>query len=155
MDLVREIREIFVQCIGALVACLNLFGIRASNNEFNGRTIDQYRCSALLQDEMVISQFYVYETLIRHNFVVFKTMSGQTFKVHLIADVYPKGYSPIYVEIVPTEWRPSNRYVGTCAKLAWYLKRFVENQVQIFGAYEVGFHDCRHFARAVAGFLDN
>ena len=155
MDFVRALRETLVNCLGVFASSLASSGITISNNQFNGRPINQYRCSMLLRDEMVIRRFYVYETFVRHNFVVFQTMSGQTFKVHLIADIMPGKYSPIYVEIGPAEWRPTDKYIGTCYKSAWYLKRFVEHQVQHFGTYEVGFNDCRHFALAIAAFLDS
>lgn len=149
----REPREAFIQHIGIFVASLTSSGINASNNEFNGRRIDQYRCSKFLKDEMIIHRFYLYETLIHHNFVVFQTDSGHTFKVHLIADSEPGYYIPIYVVIGPTYWKPTDKYVRRCNKKARDLKRFVKHEGQIFGTYEVGLHDCRHFARVVAAFL--
>ncbi|CAF4938296.1 unnamed protein product, partial [Rotaria sp. Silwood2] len=82
--------------------------------------------------------------------------SRHTFKVHLIADINPakpEDYRPIQVEIGPTYWKPTGERIGRCNKKAWDLKRFVKHEVQKFGPYEVGIHDCRHFARAVAAFL--
>ena len=146
-------RETLTEWIGVLSASMGALGIDTFNNQFNGRMIDQYRCSKLLEDEMVIRRFYLYETLIHHNFVVFQTESGHTFKVHLIADIYPGDYSPIYVEIGPTYWKPTSKYVRRCNKKARDLKRFVQYKIEKFGTYEVGFNDCRHFARAVAAFL--
>ncbi|CAF1049538.1 unnamed protein product [Adineta steineri] len=153
MIIYQVLREILVQCIGALVSILALFGLKASNSEFNGRAINQYRRSVLFQNDMIIHRFYVYETLIHHNFVVLQTGSGHTFTVHLIADVYPGEFSPITVEIGPAEWRPISESVKKCYKTALELQFFVMNEIQIFGVYEVGFNDCRHFARAVAAFL--
>ncbi len=149
----RKPRETLIELIGILAASMALIGINASNNEFNGRTINKYRCSKFLHDEMVICRFYLYETLIRHSFVVFQTTSGHTFKVHLIANVRPKHYSPIYVEIGPTYWRPTGKRVETCYKKAQDLKLFVRYKIRKFGTYDVGLNDCRHFARAVAAFL--
>lgn len=147
-------RAALLQGIGALAAGLGSFGFRASNNEFSGRKINQFRCSKLLYDGMVIGRFYVYETLIQHNFVVFQTTSRYVFKVHLIADVLSnRRRSPITVDIVPTHWKPGGRRVSNSRRRAGDLKRFVKYQVQRFGAYEVGFNDCRHFAQAVADFL--
>jgi hypothetical protein len=142
-----------VQFIGILAASFASIGINTSNNKFNGRKINQYRCSELLRDEMVIRRFYLYETLIHHNFVVFQTDSGHTFKVHLIADFDPGRYSPIYVEITRTYWKPAGKHVKKCNKKAWNLKRFVQYKIRKFGTYEVGLNDCRHFAQAVAAFL--
>lgn len=151
---VRGIRDTFMQWVGAAAASLALLGVNTSNNRFNGRRVRRYYCSELLHDEMIIRRFYVYETLIRHNFVVFQTDTKHTFKVHLIADVYPRSsYSPIYVEISPTYWRPEERDVWTSKKKAKKLKRFVQRELQKFGPYEVGINDCRHFARTVADFL--
>lgn len=147
-------REALIQWIGVWTATLDALGIHVSNNGFNGGTIEQYRCSPLLTDEMIICRLYVYETLTRHNFVVFQTTSGHTFKVHLTAGLFPdRSLSPISVEIGPTYWKPVRRSVKTCYKEAWALKYFVRNRVQKFGSYDVGFNDCRHFARAVAAFL--
>ena len=149
----QQARDVFMQGIGLFAASLVLGGSHASNNEFNGRLIDQYRCSRLLLDGMTIQRFYVYETLIRHNFVVFQTDTGHTFKVHLIADIEPGRYAPVYVDIIPTYWKPENRYVGRSNKSALELKWFIRQEVYKFGGYEVGINDCRHFARAVASFL--
>jgi len=142
-----------VQFIGVFAAILASIGIDTCNNQFNGRLIDQYGRTKLLKDGMVIRRFYLYESLIHHNFVVFQTDLGQTFKVHLIADVYPGFYSPIYVEIGPTYWKPGRKHVEECNKYVRDLKRFVKHEIRNFGTYEVGFNDCRHFARAVAAFL--
>ena len=147
-------REALTNWIGVLAASMNLLGLNLSNNQFNSRPIDRYRVSKLLRDEMVIRRFYVYETLTAHNFVVFQTDSGHIFKVHLIADVYPiVDNPPIYVEISRTQWKPDKRHVWTSNKRAGDLKRFVQREVHKFGVYDVGFNDCRHFARAVAKFL--
>ena len=149
-------REALIHWIGVLTASLDVLGIHASNNGFNGRAIDRYRCSTLLKDEMIICRFYVYETLTHHNFVVFQTTSGHTFKVHLTADLFPDhSLSPISVEIDRTYWKPVRRSVKKCHKESWALKHFVKNKIQKFGSYEVGFNDCRHFARAVSVFLAN
>ncbi|UJR20023.1 hypothetical protein I4U23_023157 [Adineta vaga] len=153
MDFFRKPRETLMQGIGILAATLSLSGMRVSNNEFNDRFIKQYRCSQQFKDEMTIRRFYVYETLIRHNFVVFQTDTGHTFKVHLIADVDPGHHTPVFVEIAPTYWRPDGRYVKKCNKKPRDLKNFVKYEVKKFGTYEVGINDCRHFARAVARFL--
>jgi len=153
MNFWQEPRESFVQFLGILSASLASINIHLSNNQFNGRGVKQYRCSKLLRDEMIIRRFYVYETLIQHNFVVFQTDSGHTFKVHLIADVYPGHYSPIYVKIGPTKWKPGGSRVKSSNKKAWDLKQFVQSEIRKFGSYDVGFNDCRHFARAVAEFL--
>ncbi|CAF1486651.1 unnamed protein product [Adineta steineri] len=155
MTLIQQSRDVFMQGVGLVAGSLNLIGINASNNQFNYRKIEQYRCSIFLHDEMVIRQFYVYETLIRHNFVVFQTDTGHTFKVHLIADVVPGEQSPIYIEIESTYWKPDGRYVEITNRKASDLKSFVLQHIQTFGNYEVGLNDCRHFARAVAGFLSN
>jgi hypothetical protein len=149
----RGPRESLVQFIGILAASVASIGIHLSNNQFNGRMINKYACSELLKDEMVIRRFYLYETLFHHNFVVFQTDSGHTFKVHLIADVDPGRYSPIHVKIGPTYWRPAGKHVKMCNKNARDLKRFVIYEIRKFGTYDVGFNDCRHFARAVAAFL--
>ncbi|CAF1053468.1 unnamed protein product [Adineta ricciae] len=153
MSLIQQSRDAFMQGIGLLAASLNLIGVNASNNQFNYRKIEQYRCSPYLHDEMIIRRFYVYETLIRHNFVVFQTDSGQTFKVHLIADIVPNDYSPVYIEIDRTYWKPDRRHVRTSNTRAGDLKLFVLHEIQKFGNYTVGLNDCRHFARAVAAFL--
>ncbi|UJR18488.1 hypothetical protein I4U23_005394 [Adineta vaga] len=155
MTLFYQPRDVFMQGIGFLAASMNLIGIKASNNQFNYRRIEQYRCSEYLHDEMIIRRFYVYETLIRHNFVVFQTDSGHTFKVHLIADIVPGDYSPVYIEIERTYWKPDGRYVGISNKKAEALKYFVFQEIEKFGDYEVGLNDCRHFARAVATFLSS
>ncbi|UJR20021.1 hypothetical protein I4U23_023155 [Adineta vaga] len=149
----QQARDAFIQGIGLMAASLVLGGSHASNNEFNGRLIDQFRCSRLLMDGMTIRRFYVYETLIRHNFVVFQTDTGHTFKVHLIADIDPGYYSPVYVDILSTYWKPGGRYVGCSNRSALELKWFVLLEVQRFGNYEVGINDCRHFARSIAAFL--
>jgi hypothetical protein len=153
MDLYRGRREILTQWIGVLATSVASIGSRASNNAFNGRPISQYRCSKLLNDEMIIRRFYTYETLIHHNFVVFQTELGHTFKVHLMTDPNQGDRSLVYVEIGPTRWGPTSRYVGRCNKKARDLKRFVKHEVRKFGTYEVGFNDCRHFARKLAAFL--
>ncbi|CAF1084849.1 unnamed protein product [Adineta steineri] len=153
MSFQRTLHDIFLECIGYLAATLALFGIRASNNEFNGRAIHRHRYTDLLQDDMIITRFYKYETLIKHNFVVFQTESGHIFKVHLIANVEPKHYSPMYVKIVPSYWRPGRRRIRSSNKTGRDLKRFVNAEIRRFGNYEVGFNDCRHFANAVAAFL--
>ncbi|CAF1476395.1 unnamed protein product [Adineta ricciae] len=152
----QKVRDTFMQGIGVLAASLALAGLNASNNEFNGRLIDRYRCSKLFTDYMFVRRFYIHETLIRHNFVVFQTDTRHTFKVHLIADIYSgRRYSPVYVDIVPTYWKPTGRRVRRCNKNARGLKNFVKREVQKFGDYEVGINDCRHFARAVAAYLSH
>jgi hypothetical protein len=149
----QVLREALIQWIGVLGACTASIGIRVSNNQMHGQTINKYRCFKFFKDEMVISRFYLYETLIHHNFVVFRTECGHTFRVHLVADVHSGQDSSISIEISPTEWRPIGKYVGTCNKRALDLKRFVKYEIRKFGTYELGFNDCRHFARAVAAFL--
>jgi hypothetical protein len=155
MAFCRWLRELLVQFIGVFAAVLALIGIDTCNNQFNGQMINQYGRSKLLKNGMVIRRFYLYETLIHHNFVVFQTDLGQTFKVHLIADVDPAVYPPIHVEIGPTYWKPTREHVEECNKDVRDLKRFVKHEIRNFGIYEVGFNDCRHFARAVAAFLAN
>ncbi|UJR18145.1 hypothetical protein I4U23_005045 [Adineta vaga] len=153
MALIQQSRDAFMQGIGLLAASFNLIGVNASNNQMNYRPIEQYYCSEYLHDQMVIRQFYVYETLIHHSFVVFQTETGQTFKVHLVADRIPEEYSPIYIEIKPTYWKPDGRHTRPSNRKAIDLKSFILQETQNFGNYEVGINDCRHFARSVAAFL--
>jgi hypothetical protein len=146
-------RDRIIHGLGLIVAGFASVGIDMGNNRFNGRMIDEYRCTKLLNDNMVIQRFYSHESLIRHNFIVFQTDCGHTFKVHLIAAVTPTDYQPISVVIARTYWRPTAKSTGTCNKTAWDLKRVVKRQVEQFGTFEVGYNDCRHFARNVAAFL--
>lgn len=153
MALVKTMRQGAEQFIGLLAATFDFSGIDASNNRFNDRKINRYYYTNLLMDNMIIKRFYVYETLIRHSFVVFQTNTGHTFKIHLIADVFPGKCQPIQVLIVPTYWKPKGKRIRRSNKTGCQLKHFVTYAVKKFGRYEVGFNDCRHFARAVAAFL--
>ncbi|CAF1319336.1 unnamed protein product [Adineta ricciae] len=153
MALVQQTRDLFMGGVGLLAASFNLVGVNASNNQMNYRPVERFYYSEYLHDGMIIRQFYVYETLTHHSFVVFQTETGQTFKVHLVADLLPEGYSPIYVEIKPTYWKPDGRRVGGSNRKAIDLKYFISTEIRKFGEYEVGLNDCRHFARSIAAFL--
>ncbi|CAF1393888.1 unnamed protein product [Rotaria magnacalcarata] len=146
-------RDRIIHGLGLLVAGFASIGMDIGNNRFNGRMIDEYHCTKFLNDNMVIRRFYLHESLIRHNFLVFQTDSGHTFRVHLIAAVTPTDYQPISVVIARTYWKPTTKSIGMCDKTARDLKRAVQHQVEQFGTFEVGYNDCRHFARNVAAFL--